>query len=89
MDAEGTLPLGQIDDACDLYCDLVRVGVVRFQLGQARADPVHQASVARLVGPRHGGVSGRPAWAKWFVPEVKAPGTTITVSMPNRASSAE
>ena len=31
--------------------------------------------------------AGRPAWAKWLVPLVKEPGTTIEVSMPQRASS--
>jgi hypothetical protein len=31
--------------------------------------------------------AGWPALAKWFVPLVKAPGTMIEVSMPQRASS--
>jgi hypothetical protein len=32
--------------------------------------------------------AGVPALAKWLVPEVKAPGTMIVVSMPKRISSA-
>jgi hypothetical protein len=31
--------------------------------------------------------SGEPEWAKWFVPLVKAPGTMMEVSMPQRVSS--
>jgi hypothetical protein len=31
--------------------------------------------------------AGRPEWAKWLVPLVKAPGTTIVVSMPQRDNS--
>ena len=33
--------------------------------------------------------AGAPAWAKWLVPLVKAPGTMMVVSMPHRASSVE
>jgi len=32
--------------------------------------------------------AGWPALAKWLVPVVKEPGTTIVESIPNRASSA-
>jgi hypothetical protein len=31
--------------------------------------------------------SGWPAWAKWLVPWVKEPGTTIVVSIPKRPAS--
>ena len=45
-----------------------------------------------LLGPasysaRRDASAGRPECAKWFVPPVKAPGTMIEVSMPQRVSS--
>ena len=88
MATEGTLARGEPDDADDLSCHRCDVGVLRGDGRQRAADPLGQAVVAGLVG-RGGAVSaGCPALAKWLVPEVKAPGTTMEVSMPKRASSA-
>ncbi|MDG9702575.1 hypothetical protein [Streptomyces sp. DH37] len=41
-----------------------------------------------VVGFRTVDVGGVPALAKWLVPVVNAPGTTIAVSMPNGSTSA-
>ncbi len=41
----------------------------------------------RLISAMRASSAGRPEWAKWLVPPVKAPGTMIEVSMPQRLSS--
>jgi hypothetical protein len=49
VDAERPLALRQVDHANDLAGDLLRVRVIRGQLGEARGDLVHQPGVALLV----------------------------------------
>ena len=49
-----------------------------------RRSPCRDQLHIRPSAPRR---PGDPEWAKWLVPLVNAPGTTIEVSMPQRASS--
>ena len=60
--------------------------------GSSALNPYIATSGMSPVGPlaysaARAASAGAPAWAKWFVPLVKAPGTTIEVSIPQRASS--
>ena len=86
--AEGTLAKWGVDDLHDRVSHPRDVGVVRHDGREGLLHLLAEALVGTSFVLGQGASSaGRPEWAKWLVPLVKAPGTTIEVSMPQRASS--
>src|SRR5436309_6922070 len=82
VDPERALAEGHVDDLDDLVGHAAGLGVV----GDDRGERLQHLFAEALVGPAsysatRASSAGRPECAKWFVPLVNAPGTTIVVSM--------
>ena len=86
--AERPLAEGHADHADDRFGDGPCIGVGGLKRGETLQRLIRQARIRPLIILRARALSaGEPEWAKWLVPLVKAPGTMIEVSMPQRASS--
>ena len=88
VQAKRTLAKRRIHDLDDGFRNRTSVGILGHDGGEGLLD----FPGVTLYGPasysaRRALSAGTPAWAKWFVPLVKAPGTMIEVSMPHSASS--
>jgi hypothetical protein len=86
VDAERPLAEEHADDSDDRLRDLV----ASASGGSSDARPFKARSETPAYGPLSYSAArslsaGAPAWAKWFVPLVKASGTTIEVSRSRRA----
>jgi hypothetical protein len=86
--SEWPLPKRRINNVHDGIGDGGHVRILRYdrrkRLLNLFAQPLRgprSYSAARFVS------RGRPEWARWLVPRVKAPGTIIDVSMPHRLNS--
>jgi hypothetical protein len=86
--AERAVAGGHADDPHDLVRDVLDVCVWGFKRGQAGRELLAQRGVLHVVRPFDLVAVGSSWCRKWFVPDVKAPGTTIVVSIPKRMSSA-
>jgi len=88
MHTKWPLTEGRIDDFHDRSCHTTRVGVVWDDSAKRLLDLVTITGIrAGFVCCDAGKIRRSPGAGEWLVPFVKAPGTMIEVSMPQRDSS--